>query len=274
MLALKRLFRFYVNASVHVALGVISLYLTTIESLSILVNKNLVGFLFFATIVCYNFVKYGVEADKYLIVARPSHKPIQIFSFFSFVAAIWFLLNLGRIVLPLIIILTLISILYAVPLTSSKKNLRSLLGLKVVIVALVWTGFTVLLPVLVEFRIFDRTVFMVCAQNFVLVAVLMVPFEIRDLKYDKLELRTLPQRFGVLHSKYIGYALSFFYLSLKLIGDGWGVRNIVFSATTFGLLVIALYFTKENQSKYYASFGVEGVPVFLLLVDCVLGRLV
>ena len=274
MLIFRRLFRFYINASIHVALAVISLYAISAQNLNISINVHVTGFLFFATIVCYNFVKYGVEADKYLVVAKPSHKPIQVFSFFAFGICLYFFFLLPFQLWVVIGVLTVISALYAIPFLPSSRNLRSLGGLKIFLVALVWVGFTVVLPAVEHQLGFSEQVILLGIQNFVLVLILILPFEIRDLEYDKPELRTLPQRFGVTNSKYIGYALSFSFLGLRLIADGWDSRSLMYSLAVFGLLVTALYFTKEGQSKYYTSFWIEGIPILLLLVYSAMDKLI
>ena len=232
------------------------------------------AFLFFATIVCYNFVKYGVEAEKYLIVAKPSHRRIQIFSFFAFGICLYFFFLLPAELWIVIGILTVISAFYAIPFLPSSRNLRSLGGLKIFLVALVWVGFTVVLPA-VEHQIeFSKQVLLTGIQNFILVLLLILPFEIRDLKYDQPELKTLPQRFGVTRSKYIGYVLSLCYLGLGLLHESGNAKSVVYSLIAFGLLIIYLYFTKENQSKYYASFWVEGIPIFLLVLSNALNSLI
>ncbi len=256
------------------ALAVISLYAINAQNLNISINVHLMGFLFFATIVCYNFVKYGVEADKYLVVAKPSHKPIQVLSFLAFGISLYFLFPLPLQLWIVIGILTVISALYAIPFLPSSRNLRSLGGLKVFLVALVWVGFTVALPAVEHQLGFSEQVVLLGIQNFVLVLILILPFEIRDLQYDKPELRTLPQRFGVTNSKYIGYILCFSYLGLRFISDGWDSRRMMYSLAVFGLLVAALYFTKEGQSKYYTSFWIEGIPIFLLLVYSAMDKLI
>ena len=274
MLIFRRLFRFYIHASIHVALAVISLYALNAQNLNISINVHVTGFLFFATIVCYNFVKYGVEADKYLVVAKPSHKPIQVFSFLAFGICLYFFFLLPVQFWVVIGVLTVISALYAIPFLPSSRNLRSLGGLKIFLVALVWVGFTVVLPAVEHQLGFSKQVLSLAIQNYVLVLILIVPFEIRDLEYDKPELRTLPQRFGVSNSKHIGYALSLVFLSLRLVGDGWDLKRTMYSLAVFGVLVAALYFTKEGQSKYYTSFWVEGIPIFLLLVYSAMDRLI
>ena len=137
---LQKIFKFYLDASVHVALAVISLYWVSLKNLNIPANYAVIFFLGCGTIVCYNFIKYGVEADKYLIVTKPYHKSIQIFSFIVFGFAIVFFFQLAPKLWLLLIILSLLSGLYAIPFLPSSRNLRSLGIVKIVLVALVWTG--------------------------------------------------------------------------------------------------------------------------------------
>jgi len=264
MLVFKRLFRFYINASIHVALAVVSLYLVSVQSLNIIPDGHLLGFLFFATIVCYNFVKYGVEAEKYLIVAKPSHRPIQAFSFLAFGFSLFFFVHLKPILWGYVVFLTFVSALYAIPFLPRSKNLRSLGGLKIFLVALIWTGFTYFLPIIdngieISFSIVAQGV-----KRFLLVLVLILPFEIRDLKYDKATLRTLPQRYGVERTKRWGYVLALGYLSVALLEVSAELENIVFSFIITLILILVTYKTEKEQTKYFASFWVEGIPVIMV----------
>ncbi|MEX0314208.1 MAG: hypothetical protein AB3N18_08520, partial [Allomuricauda sp.] len=197
MKLLKTFFDFYLNASVHVALAVISLMLVSIFLLDIPPNFSLLGFTFFGTIVCYNFVKYGVEAEKYLIVSNTYHKNIQIFNFICFVPALYFLIQFEQKMWVAIVALAILSTLYAIPLLPKNKNLRSLGGFKIYVVALVWVGFTVFLPVLDQDIPISWDIWVSFCQRFILVLVLLLPFEIRDLRWDSTQLKTLPQVFGI-----------------------------------------------------------------------------
>ena len=247
------------------ALAVVALYLVSVEGLNMLVNGNLVGFLFFGTIVCYNFVKYGVEADKYLIVAKPSHRSIQIFSFLAFGASLFFLLRLDRSLWGYIMALTVLSTLYAVPFLPKSKNLRSLGGLKIFLVALVWTGFTLLFPILDAGLALGADVLIQLLQRFVLVLVLILPFEIRDLQYDPPELKTLPQLLGVSNTKKLGYALVGLYVLLEF-SLGARVVLIIYTGMTAIMLLMAVYSAGKQQLPYFASFWVEAIPIFMFLL--------
>lgn len=273
MRTISRLFKFYINASIHVALAVVSLYLFTVLELNLVVNLNLVGLLFCATIVCYNFVKYGVEAEKYLIVAKPAHKPIQIFSFLAFGANLYFLLHLKPVLWGLIAVFSLFSALYAIPFLPNSKNLRSLGGLKIFLIALIWTGFTVILPLVDGNLIIDSEIIFLSLRRFLLVLILILPFEVRDMQLDTLELQTLPQRFGVNRTKYIGYLLIVFWIILALSSWTAGERHRVFVVIVGLLLTVTIYRTEKVQSPFFASFWVEAIPMVLLGLSYGLERL-
>ncbi|ASV29423.1 UbiA prenyltransferase family protein [Maribacter cobaltidurans] len=267
---LQRLFNFYINASIHVAFGVFALTHVTIKTFSIQRDEHLAWFLFFGTIVCYNFIKYGVEAEKYFIVANPYQKNIQIVSFISFILGCYHAYFIRVEVWLGIMALVFLTGLYAIPVLPNTKNLRSLGGLKIFIVALVWAGATVILPVLGSFKILFWDIWVEAVQRFFFVLLLLIPFEIRDLKYDNPELRTLPQRFGVRATQLIGALLAFLFYLVTFLKDSLSGPELIVKTILFlGLLVMMFSFGK-NQKKYFASFWVEGIPVvwYVLLVLC------
>ena len=112
---LKKIFDFYLDASVHVALAVVSIYLLTTQLLNIPVNVAYAFFLGSSTIVCYNFMKYGVEAEKYLIVKNTYQRYIQFFSFFLFAVTCYTFLKLPQFLYAPILFLSLLSALYGIP---------------------------------------------------------------------------------------------------------------------------------------------------------------
>jgi hypothetical protein len=263
---LKQTFNFYLDASIHVAFAVASLYFVTLKITEGSTNWYLAGFLFFGTIVCYNFIKFGVEAEKYLIVSNPYHKIIQTFSFLAFALAGYCFFQLESEVWIAIFILMGVSVLYAIPLLPSTKNLRSFAGLKTFLVALVWMGCTVLLPVIDNQLEITWDIAVLMGQRFLLVLVLLLPFEIRDMVHDKPELRTLPQRIGIAKTKVLGYILTLFYFLLSFLKDELTSAELLSKALVCLVLLIALKQTKKKQHSYFSSFWVEGVPMFYLLI--------
>lgn len=265
-----RFFQFYIDASVHVAFAVVALYLITIKDLNSFANWYLVGFLFSATIVCYNFIKYGVEAGKYLIVSKPAHKSIQIFSFIASLFSVFFFFVISPILWCYVIVFTLISALYAIPFLPHSKNLRSLGGLKIFLVAFIWMGFSFILPVIENGTPTASATFLMGLKRFLLVLILILPFEIRDLKYDDEKLRTVPQRLGIAQTKRVGYHLILVYYLLGLLVKPIALRDVIFSSIVCLVLVFAIYNTTENRSDYYTSFWVESIPMIMLVFSYVL----
>lgn len=259
---LKRVFDFYLDASIHVALAVLAMTMVSCLILNISLDHNLAIFLFFGTIVGYNFVKYGVEAKKYLLVANSYHKNIQLFSIVAFFIAIyhaWFL-NFGA--WKCIAILVVLTTLYAIPFLPKAKNLRSLGGFKIVVVAVVWAGATVYLPILAAFGELTWDVWIEGVQRFLFVLVLMVPFEIRDLEYDGPDLKTLPQLIGFLRTKMIGTLGAFLFFWLLFLKDHISNLDALSKGVGLFMLGLLMLFTQKKQSTYFSSFWVESMPIF------------
>ncbi|MBA4746733.1 hypothetical protein GO009_10635 [Muricauda sp. TY007] len=262
MQSLKTIFDFYLDASIHVAIAVISMAGVTFHLLGSSSDINLLGFIFFSVIVCYNFIKYGVEAYKYLIVSNAYHKIIQIFSFVSFAFAIYFLLQLDEEIWVATVVLGVLSALYAVPLLPRAKNLRNLAGLKIYIVAFVWAGFTVLLPVLDAKMTLDWDFAVTFIQRMLLVLVLILPFEIRDMQWDDRGLRTLPQVLGVKNTTRLGVGLILIFFLMTFLKDSIHQNEIVLRLILSAALIFVLISKKRMQSKYFVMFWVEAIPIF------------
>lgn len=262
MTYVKRIFDFYLDASVHVALAIFSLLHITALTLNITLPSALYFFVFFGSISCYNFVKYGVEAEKYVLVATRYHKNIQFFSLGCLLVAVYHVFFLSERVLIGLIFLTGITGLYALPVLPKHKNFRSLSGLKILIVATVWAGTTVILPALSQIGAVSWNVKVETVQRFLVVLILLVPFEIRDLRYDRPELRTLPQRIGIKGTKLMGISWVLLFFGSTFLKTHLEVLNITANAVLSIVLVAVLLGTNGSRGKYFSSFWVEAIPLF------------
>lgn len=237
------------------------------------VNILLLFFIFFGTITGYNFVKYaGVAGLHHRSLAR-GLKNIQIFSFFCFGGFVVTAFMVSTKILLWCSVFGGLTLLYALPVFSKRRNLRSISGIKIFIIALVWAGVTVLLPVTgVKNGIFEDLI-LEFIQRFILVLVWILPFEIRDLKYDLEQLGTLPQRIGVTRTKIVGLALLVTVILLEFFKSRISfpvLAAFVVMGFMSGLLVLL---SKENQNRYFTSFWVESIPILWLLVLVVLRSL-
>jgi hypothetical protein len=173
--------------------------------------------------------------------------------------------------LVVILVFALITFLYAIPFLPNKmiydshKNLRNISGLKVYIIALVWAGVTVVLPLLNNSIHINADVVITIIQRFVFVTVLMFPFEIRDLNFDSLKLATIPQQIGIKNTKIIGVLLLMLFFFLELFKDEINADILMGLLITTFITLLFLIFANRNQGKYYCSFWVEGIPIYWLL---------
>jgi hypothetical protein len=115
-----------------------------------------------------------------------------------------------------------------------------------------------MLPVVaLDFSI-SLEILLLALQRFVLVYALMCLFEIIDVQFDTLSLKTLPQRIGVYKTKQLGYILLLLFLGIDaMIQNQWLLFDLFFLVT----IAIFLYFSHEKRSKYYTSFWVESIPI-------------
>ena len=216
MKVLRRLFDFYINSSIHVALAVTSLVMVTLYEFELPLDFALVGFLFFGTITGYNFVKYAGVAGLHHRSLAKSLQAIQVFSFLCFGAWVFLLFSMGTSFWIACIPLGLLTLLYAVPFLPRHKNLRMVPSIKIFIIAAVWSGATVYLPLAYHDYGWDASVVVELLQRFLLTLILILPFEIRDLKYDAESLGTLPQLYGIKKTQMVGYVFVGLYLFFQL----------------------------------------------------------
>lgn len=271
MKVLKQLLDFYINSSIHVALAVYALSWITLKKLNINYDATILYFNFFATITGYNFVKYfGIAKWHHRSLANWL-KVIQLFSFLCFSLMLYFGLQLQQNTVLLIGGFGVVTFLYAIPFLPKKwyldtqQNLRDISGLKVYVIALVWSGVTVVLPLLDSNGVFNQDAIITICQNFILVIALMLPFEIRDLSYDSLKLATIPQKIGVKRTKLLGFAFVLIFYFSEFFKDSISVLGLLLQGVVGVILCLFIYFANQNRNTYYTSFWVEALPIFWML---------
>ena len=269
---LQDVFNFYINSSIHVALAVTALTWITFIQLNLGCDKNLLYFVFFASISAYNFVKYYGLAKFHHRSLANWLKVIQVFSFFVFILMCIYFLKINTQTKKMVCLIGFVTFLYAIPIIpqtyflDNKKNLRQISGLKIYIIALVWMFTTVVLPVVEKGIMFNAEILIICVQRFMVVLVLMLPFEIRDLNYDSLKLTTMPQRIGVKKTKFFGAGLLFICFCLEFFKDAITQKTVWVFFIINLVMFFLVFFSNKKQSKYYASFWVEGLPIVWLLM--------
>jgi len=269
---IKQLFYFYVNSSIHVAIAAYALTWVTLLEYNLKYDKNSLYFVFFATITGYNFVKYFGVAKFHHRRLADWLKAIQLFSLIAFIILAYYAFQLLVNSKILIVLLGVITFLYAIPLLPKKyfvddqSNLRQISGLKVYVIAIVWSLSTVVLPLIQNEIEIGADAVVTCFQRFFYIIVIMLPFEIRDLNYDSLKLGTIPQRIGVKRTKIIGIFLLILFFFLEYFKNEIDTKSLTILLIITFVTALFLAFSNKNQSKYYSAFWVESLPIFWLVL--------
>ncbi len=260
MKVLKKVFAFYINSSIHVALAVIALMAITVREYNLQIPIELWAFVFLGTLTGYNFVKYAKVAGLHHRSLTNSLKTIQVFSAICFALMGIVAFQLSFTTLLITAGFGLATLLYAVPFVRN-KNLRKLSGIKIFVVAFVWAGVTTIVPMVAANVPISGDFLLTFFQRILLVLALIFPFEIRDLPYDAHNLKTVPHQVGVKTTKLIGLGILIFSLVIEFCKQDYEVAyilSLLFFCVVLGWFIVV---SKTEQSRYFASFWVEGLPI-------------
>jgi hypothetical protein len=189
-------------------------------------------------------------------------------SFVALVFTVYFFFGLATITKLIALFFLLLTILYTLPFFPNRTNARNWAGLKIYIVAFCWVGVTVFLPIINTDAKLNSIFYLYSTQRFLIVFILILLFEIIDIKNDDPHLKTLPQQIGVKNTKNLGYLLLMVYCGLSFLYSNFGFPLLELELSFWVTLIIALFlfFANENRSKYYTLFWVESIPILWLLL--------
>jgi len=262
----KKLFDFYVNASIHVSFSVLALVLMTNHMFGLSFNFATAGFAFFGTMFAYNFIKYAELIQR---IQRRSKYLVAIFiaGTTAFLLCAYFFFKLRFTTQLASVIFFGLTFLYAVPVFSKDQNFRNFSGIKIYIVALCWAGVTTLLPLLDAEVALTFAMFLKFIQRFVLIITLILIFEIIDLRHDAAELQTVPQKIGVKQTKILGLGLLVLFYFLEFFQHSFVAEQLIINLILIVVTALFTIFANPNRSQYYTSFWVEIIPIFWLLLE-------
>lgn len=254
------------------ALAVYAFTFITLKQLNISYDRNILSFVFFGSITGYNFVKYFGLAKLHHRSLANWMRVIQIFSMLSFVLMCYFALQLETKTLIIVVTMAVITFFYATPFLPKEYfldntyNLRTISGLKVYVIAFVWTIVTVVLPVVNNAYPINFDVFVMSIQRYLFVIVLILPFDIRDLLYDSLRLSTIPQKIGIKKTKYLGFSLLAVNFLLEFFKDDLDEEHLLSLIFITVITFLFILFSSKERGRNYSAFWVEGLPIIWLIL--------
>ena len=145
-------------------------------------------------------------------------------------------------------------------------NLRNYKGLKIFVVSLVWTIVTYFSLISQMNLVYDLSYITLAIQRFVFIFVLTIPFDIRDINVDMIELKTIPQILGIRRSKLLGILLLIFNTSIfYFISE---ISSIFILTEVFINLILGflLIISDPRKPLNFTRFWVEGVPIIWFII--------
>ena len=273
---LKKLGQFFVYSNVFVSFCVLALC----QSTNIIIgvdSSHLLPFVFFSTLFVYNFqrlVRYcpNKEQSGYLDWLNKNRLFIIIITVFSLSMSLYYALSLSFSTFCFLIPASIISLSYPIkiiPLGNQKVSLRELPRLKIYFIALVWSVVSVALVTLENKLFYSLDTLLLFISRFSFVLAITIPFDIRDLRYDDLSLKTIPQIFGQQKAKIMAlYCLAFFELISIFhffVGDfPWQMLlALMLTSLLSGILIIK---SSQEKNNFFFSFWLEGTSLIMYLL--------
>jgi len=253
----------YTNLVVALSAGVLSAgfcFLLEIES------WQLYGmFSFFSTLAVYNGqrlfkMKDNKETDWIFWVKNHKKGLIIIVFLSSFISAslFFFLDNYKTDIYLLFVFVCCISVLYVVRING--RNMREFPHIKIHLIALTWVLVLFLFPMMNEEINTVRIGY--CSAFYLYILAVTIPFDIRDLKYDQVSQRTIPQLIGVFNSKVLAVILLIIStIIFVLLVPTLRINPLFFvSMIVQSILIINM---NKNRGDFYCAGLIDGAIAVL-----------
>ena len=251
MFVLKQIFDLYIKSSLHVAFAIFSFVKVVELSLNISSHVFLEVAIFSGTVLGYSVLKYYEfwKSTNFSVHKNKSVLGITTVAFLTFVFCFFQLKFSFQIAFFQIFFLVL---LY--------PFLRKYWFLKIAVVSFCVTYVVSYIPTLETKTVFFYdTILQV--KLFFLICALLIPFEIYDSQHDAITLQTIPQKFGIKKTKYLGYFFLICFCILSLI-----FRFERFDVVIAIIIGLFIRFSSTKNTKYYTSFWVESIPILWWLI--------
>nr|WP_121269583.1 hypothetical protein [Pedobacter schmidteae] len=274
---------FLLFSNLFIAICAVAQGLVTYHLLHVTPDKYILAIIFFGTIGVYNFSMLlskpkNPENSPYVRVRWifSHHRMIISITLISVLCLIPLGLLYLSIEAKLLMIFTAVLALgYNIPfltLNNQKIGLRNIPGIKLFLIALVWSVSCVLLPVVelehnYQISISSAETLLLVAKRFLFIAAITIPFDIRDLFQDKLyALKTIPVMLGEKKAYIFCQFLLAGYLVLLLLFSQTINTDII--ALTLTLLLTGWLILKANikKNEYYYFFFLDGTMLLQYLI--------
>ena len=274
---------FLLFSNLFIAICAVAQCLVTYHLLGVSPDKYILAFTFFATLGLYNFSMLlakprNPQQSPYLRVKWifSHHRliiSITLISIFCLIPlGLWYLSIESQF---LMVFTGLIAVGYNVPfltLNQQKIGLRNIPGIKLFLIAMIWSVSCVLLPIVEleksqQIHVSSAETLLLVAKRFLFIAAITVPFDIRDLFQDKLyALKTIPVMLGEKKAYLFCQLLLAGYFVLLLLSRQASYLDVI--ALTITLILAGWLIFKSNikKNEYYYFLYLDGTMLLQYLV--------
>ena len=264
---MKSIICFLVYSNIWVAFCALGLTIST-EVLFESANFKVSQFVFFATIFTYNFqrvVRLKTEEKNARKDWLNQYRPIvYLLILVGGFMSLYRFIDFRSSTQIAIIFSGILSILYPF-------GLRRVPFLKIFLISLVWAISTLLLLVLENNIPISQNIILHLIARFLFVFAITIPFDIRDLKYDARNLRTIPLFFGALKSRFMAVFALFICVVIDIFQyfeNALNFPNLLALILLYFLSSIFIVKSEERRGEMYFSFWGESLSIlgYLFLV--------
>lgn len=266
---MKLIIRFLINSNIWVSFCALGLTASS-EILLKTTNHSILQFVFFATLFTYNFQRI-IRGKKNNIHTRETwlkQNRVVIFSLMLIASIVSFYHFINFKFSTQIAVVFIAALCFLYPF-----GIRNIPFTKIFVISFVWTISTMFLLLLENNISISQNIIWHLGSRFLFVFAITTPFDIRDLKYDAGEIKTIPLLFGFEKAKWIAIFSLFICIIIAAFQQ---FQNEIELSDFLGLIL--LYFlasflikkSNPNQSEMYFSFWVESLSIFSYLFLAIL----
>lgn len=274
---------FLLFSNIFIAFCAIAQAMVTYYLLKLPADKYVLGFLFFSTLLVYNLSMLLAKPKE------PQKSPFKrvrwIFSHYRLTISLtltaflcivplglWYLSFQSQLLMAFVGILALMYNFPFLKLNDKKIGLRNLPGIKLFLIALVWSISCVLLPIVQLESSYgisatlSETLLLV-AKRFLFICAITIPFDIRDLFQDKLyELKTIPVMLGEKKAWIFCQALLILCFVLLVIFTKEFNLDVLGLALTLFLTGWLIFKSNIKRNEYFYFFFLDGTMILQFVI--------
>ena len=265
-------------SSLHIAIGALLFAFEAYMLYRLPVDKGYLALVFCSTLLIYSLhriigIKHTVPDNNQgrFAIIRKYKNHIAIYAALAFVGCLVSIIFTPIDIIILLCPIGLISLAYVLPILNKKRRLRDLNLIKIFLIAVTWAyvgsiplAFNKLPMDILVVSFLEKTIF---------ILLITLPFDIRDIKIDRLtNLTTIPIAIGVKSTYILCYCLFIIGLTLFYFLDDHILSSPVFVLS--GLIIYTTCFFAIEVSKnkvkdiYYGglidgTLVIRGVVIFL-----------